>query len=118
MSINAQTVYDRMVDTFGVDSNSERFQNQFFRAVNDVSRDLHFRCWQSIDAIDDLQDAIDADSDMFENCYVYGVKYALQSSGEWGTKPDEDAFAFYQNELKKAQTLYLVDYEPLTRWSS
>jgi hypothetical protein len=115
MSVCTQAVYDEMVDTFGVSTSSERFRNQFFRAANRVSRDLNYKCWQDIDSVSDLDTDIIADSFMYD-VYVSGCRYYLTLNKEWGIDPDTKSRAEYERELAKAQTMYLVDYEPKTRY--
>jgi len=115
MAINTQSLYEEMLGKFGADDGSERFQEQFLRSVNHVSRDLRTRSHQTVVAIEGIESNIDIDAD-YEESYILGVSHYLRENQEWGVEPSAELERKYNKALARAQTIYFTANPPDTRY--
>ena len=116
MSIDVSKLRDAMERTLG--SSGTGFDEMIVSSVNDVSRDLRSRTMLSFsingddgEYADRIDNIIDLDK-KYISVYKDGIRYYLGLAGEWGRKPDKNAFMQYQLAMAQAQREAMIDEDP------
>jgi len=116
MSINTQSLYDRVSDELGVYGNSTPFEEAFFAALLSVKYDMLSRTFVEFDVPTSMDEDIDI-ADKHYNCVYRGIIALMTKMQEWNTIPKGNPEADYTRALGDSQRMYLDDNEPETYFS-